>query len=431
MAEESDSGSIHSTVSDQSTDKKSSDQKRYYALYTFYPNRPRSIGDASSLEGTEQSEDGNLSLSIAATNLSASAETDLRKSLAQRLSRTPSSSGHGNFLSIGISSTDEVTSSAACYYCVLKDSSSSAESDLTSETSPNRRKFVVCFVSFFDSSLDLYPFRCYANAFVTFRQDLDTYCDGLLLLLDDESLPQDCHSSGKVHWQPSEMTTACRQLSQLNTGVKTYLEGWHETVLDYLTRCILRLGSENVQYLIYSALVDATLQISGASAREEEDIKKFVSCCSLSPLLEQLQTSDQENAGIGSPGESWQVQPGIIPLTISEDGAVFDTKSIESCHFCKLASDHLATIDPKNVTKVRDSLESVKLAFIHNLNKLKRFLRQAELDHYALYRSFVFLKKCGSGNLLLRYVKLDASAETLKVLTALEKFIREKGIQFA
>ena len=45
-------------------------------------------------------------------------------------------------------------------------------------------------------------------------------------------------------------------------------------------------------------------------------------------------------------------------------------------------------------------------------------------------RAFVFLKKCGSGNLLLRYVKLDASAETLMVLTALEKFIRDKGIQF-
>ena len=39
MAEESDSGSIQSTISDQSVDKKSNDQKRYYALYTFYPNR--------------------------------------------------------------------------------------------------------------------------------------------------------------------------------------------------------------------------------------------------------------------------------------------------------------------------------------------------------------------------------------------------------
>ena len=35
---------------------------------------------------------------------------------------------------------------------------------------------------------------------------------------------------------------------------------------------------------------------------------------------------------------------------------------MESCSFCRLAGEHLATIDPRNVTKVRDSLESVKLA---------------------------------------------------------------------
>ena len=49
-----------------------------------------------------------------------------------------------------------------------------------------------------------------------------------------------------------------------------------------------------------------------------------MSCCSLSLLLEQLETSDQQNAGIGSPGENWQVQPGIISLTLSEQSAVFD-----------------------------------------------------------------------------------------------------------
>ena len=49
-----------------------------------------------------------------------------------------------------------------------------------------------------------------------------------------------------------------------------------------------------------------------------------MSCCSLASLLEQLEASDQQNAGIGSPGESWQVQPGIISLTLSEQGAVFD-----------------------------------------------------------------------------------------------------------
>ncbi|KAK7507686.1 hypothetical protein BaRGS_00001621 [Batillaria attramentaria] len=357
MADESDTGSVQSSISDQSGEKKQPDSQRYYALYTFYPNRPRSVGDSSSIEGEEPSEDGSLS------------------------------------------STDEVTSSAACYYCVLKTSSCD---DADDSKATNLRKFVVCFSVLLDPA--------------TFRKDLDSYCQGLVQLLDQETA---------LTPQPGAES---EQLSQLNTGVKTYLEGWHETVLEYLTRCVTRLG-ENVQYLVYSALVDATLQISGAVATDEEDIRRFISCCSLSPLLEQLQASDQQNAGISASGESWQVQPSVISLELTEQGAKFDMKGIESCNFCKVAADHLLGLDAKNVTKIRDSLESIKLAFIHNLNKLKRFLRQAELDHYALYRAFVFLKKCGAGSLLLRYVKLDASPETISVLAAIEQFIHDKQVQ--
>ncbi|XP_025091123.1 protein Njmu-R1-like isoform X4 [Pomacea canaliculata] len=386
MADKADTSTTQNSTGDQPSEKKQSDIKRYYALYTFYPNRPKSISDPSSIE-EETSEDGNLSLSIAATNLSASAETDLRKSLAQRLSRLPSPSGQGHFLPVGISSTDDVASAAACYFCVLKLPSDS-ESD--ADKSNNLRRFVVCFVSFTDSSLDL------------FRQDLDKYSEGFVQYLDEE-------------------------LSQVNTGLKKYLEAWPETVLEYLTRCITRLG-QNVQYLVYSALVDASLQVCDATAEEEDDIRKFISCCSLSPLLEQLQASDQLKAGISPSGEAWQVQPDVITLKLKEQEAVFDMQGVLPCHFCKIAADHLLSIEAQNVTKIRDTLESVKLAFIHNLNKLKRFLKEAEVDHYALYRAYVFLKKCGCGNLLLRYVKLDASLETSGVLAAIEHFIKEKGV---
>ncbi|XP_025091105.1 protein Njmu-R1-like isoform X2 [Pomacea canaliculata] len=401
MADKADTSTTQNSTGDQPSEKKQSDIKRYYALYTFYPNRPKSISDPSSIE-EETSEDGNLSLSIAATNLSASAETDLRKSLAQRLSRLPSPSGQGHFLPVGISSTDDVASAAACYFCVLKLPSDS-ESD--ADKSNNLRRFVVCFVSFTDSSLDL------------FRQDLDKYSEGFVQYLDEEHLPMDSPQSGDIHWQ----------LSQVNTGLKKYLEAWPETVLEYLTRCITRLG-QNVQYLVYSALVDASLQVCDATAEEEDDIRKFISCCSLSPLLEQLQASDQLKAGISPSGEAWQVQPDVITLKLKEQEAVFDMQGVLPCHFCKIAADHLLSIEAQNVTKIRDTLESVKLAFIHNLNKLKRFLKEAEVDHYALYRAYVFLKKCGCGNLLLRYVKLDASLETSGVLAAIEHFIKEKGV---
>lgn len=51
---------------------------------------------------------------------------------------------------------------------------------------------------------------------------------------------------------------------------------------------------------------------------------RFISCCSLSPLLEQLQASDQLKAGISPSGEAWQVQPDVITLKLKEQEAVFD-----------------------------------------------------------------------------------------------------------
>ncbi|PVD38830.1 hypothetical protein C0Q70_01454 [Pomacea canaliculata] len=401
MADKADTSTTQNSTGDQPSEKKQSDIKRYYALYTFYPNRPKSISDPSSIE-EETSEDGNLSLSIAATNLSASAETDLRKSLAQRLSRLPSPSGQGHFLPVGISSTDDVASAAACYFCVLKLPSDS-ESD--ADKSNNLRRFV---------DLDKY-----SEGFVQYLdEEVMLLCVAyVLFMFTSQHLPMDSPQSGDIHWQ----------LSQVNTGLKKYLEAWPETVLEYLTRCITRLG-QNVQYLVYSALVDASLQVCDATAEEEDDIRKFISCCSLSPLLEQLQASDQLKAGISPSGEAWQVQPDVITLKLKEQEAVFDMQGVLPCHFCKIAADHLLSIEAQNVTKIRDTLESVKLAFIHNLNKLKRFLKEAEVDHYALYRAYVFLKKCGCGNLLLRYVKLDASLETSGVLAAIEHFIKEKGV---
>lgn len=45
---------------------------------------------------------------MAATNLSAAAETDLRKSLSQRLSKIPNNPNEGNFLSVGLRLIDLV-----------------------------------------------------------------------------------------------------------------------------------------------------------------------------------------------------------------------------------------------------------------------------------------------------------------------------------
>ncbi|XP_041362886.1 protein Njmu-R1-like [Gigantopelta aegis] len=406
MAEESDSGSIQSSQSEISTEKKTFESNRFYSLYTFYPNRSLAKNESTD---TYNAEDGSLSLSVVATNLPASSETNLRTSLGQKLSRISYTDG-GHFLSLGLSlSEDKSSSSAVCYYSILKGVNSPQKND---ENKLPDQQYIICFISFIDSSLDL------------FRSELDSYSCGLLKLLDAQPATS---QDASFEQPPSELS----QLSQVDGSVKDYLDQWYEVVLQYLSRCAKRLGP-HIQYLIYTALLDPSLEIKGATNQEEEDIRKFIQSCSITPLV-------QASLGGGSPTDSdlllsvgGQTSEWLLPvtakLTFREDGVTFDVDGFSpSCQFCKISADHLLSGDSTDITKLRDSLETIKLAFVHNLNKLKRFLKQAELDHYALYRSLSYLKKCGAGDLLLRYVQLDANTDTLDILAVIQDFLKEKG----
>lgn len=372
-------------------------EKRYYALYSIHQQR-----NFSNNESEENQEENKQSMSIIATNLIAAAEIDLRKSISAWLAKDSALPGKGRFATMGLSLESEYSSSAISYSAVVEspgsdqlqsDSDPNGSSD---EPSENRQQFVVSFISFQDSSLDL------------FRSEFDQYVKGLVPLLDKE-------------------------LSQLGTGIQTYLESWPTSVLGYLARTLHFMGAE-IEYLIYAALSNASLHISGTTTEMEEDIRRFFHCCSLSSLVEQLQPDNISHKSVTGSSDSadlWQLQAPVVSLTFKteESGAENSNRVVmnpsNSCTFCKNAADKLMSLDSSNVTKVRDFLESIKLAFVHNLNKLKRFLKQAEVDYYDLYRSLCYLKKCGCGELLMQYVKLDGEPETLSVLSALEIFIKD------
>uniref|UniRef100_U3JHZ1 Chromosome 17 open reading frame 75 n=1 Tax=Ficedula albicollis TaxID=59894 RepID=U3JHZ1_FICAL len=75
----------------------------------------------------------------------------------------------------------------------------------------------------------------------------------------------------------------------------------------------------------------------------------------------------------------------------------------------------------------RQILENFKLKAIQDINNLKRFIRQAEMNHYALFKCYLFLKNCGSGDILLKIVKVEHAEmpEARNVVTVLEEFMRE------
>lgn len=78
----------------------------------------------------------------------------------------------------------------------------------------------------------------------------------------------------------------------------------------------------------------------------------------------------------------------------------------------------------------RQILENFKLKAIQDINNLKRFIRQAEMNHYALFKCYMFLKNCGSGDILLKIVKVEHAEmpEARNVVTVLEEFMRETAV---
>ncbi|KAJ8783908.1 hypothetical protein J1605_008951 [Eschrichtius robustus] len=79
----------------------------------------------------------------------------------------------------------------------------------------------------------------------------------------------------------------------------------------------------------------------------------------------------------------------------------------------------------------RQVLENFKLKAIQDTNNLKRFIRQAEMSHYALFKCYMFLKNCGSGDILLKIVKVEHEEmpEAKSVVAVLEEFMKEAPTQ--
>lgn len=69
------------------------------------------------------------------------------------------------------------------------------------------------------------------------------------------------------------------------------------------------------------------------------------------------------------------------------------------------------------------------LQAIQDMNSLKRFVRQAEMSHYALFRCCQFLQTCGNGDVLLQNARAEHSdlPEACNIITVLEEFLSEQN----
>ncbi|XP_033630723.1 protein Njmu-R1-like [Asterias rubens] len=390
--------------------------RHYFALYTYHANRPsiqevgqevdRNDSTVANFLQREATSNRDFSLSVIATDLIAEQETELREFIFKRLSRGTVYGGSGNVNTVDISNEP-----LSCYYYLLRQQTIPDDSELDQDEQTNTFytsiEYVICLLMDTSAALEL------------FRPELDAYSEGLLAVLDSEA----------------------KELIK----IQHYLEQWYQQAAEYVCRCTDRF-QDDLSLLIHTALLDEKLNYIGGDEELRSDVTKFVQVCSLSDLLQHMSDSDTNSQGTSSS------EPTLIDLESngshdqadgkSADGSsqpvqlVFDDSTqhfhnAESSPFCEEWTRLLLTSSGGNPANLRQIIEDCKLRTIQDLNTLKRLVRQAESDHYALYRAFAFLRDCGNGAVLLRHIWKDentvTSQDTQSVLHVLEEFISQNG----
>ncbi|KAH3870017.1 hypothetical protein DPMN_033195 [Dreissena polymorpha] len=214
------------------------------------------------------------------------------------------------------------------------------------------------------------------------------------------------------------------------------LQNWHSIAVDYMVRCNLALG-DNLKYLVYAALMDHKLQVSGGTEELQTDIKRFYAACSMSDILSQLRESRATQADHSPMGSidmltdlntTQAESQAALTVSITEDSIKLDSSDCNL--FCEEWAGKLAKAEYReNALRLKQIIDLLKLKFIQTMNVLKRLLRDAEKDFYTLYRTFLFLRDSGNNEILLHYVSTEGSSETAKVLVVLRDFIQEQTVQ--
>ncbi|NXR18349.1 NJMU protein, partial [Cinclus mexicanus] len=315
-----------------------------------------------------------LSLSLLDTNLPAEAETELRSFIAKRLTKGALFEGMGNVASVGLSIPE---GKVGCYYCRFQQESLEMA---TLESDTNAPEYVVCFLGGSEKEN-------------TFRLELDKYIQNLKINLDLEQ-------------------------KNLEACVSPYLRSWFEDAICPIQR-VVQLFQDKLASLLHAALSYTPVEVKNADERTEKDVSRFLAAASLQGLV---QEGTMTSLCIAMTEEQHK------SMVIDCSGPQPQLHNAGSNRFCEdWMQAFVNGAEGGNPFLFRQILENFKLKAIQDINNLKRFIRQAEMNHYALFKCFLFLKNCGSGDILLKIVKVEHAEmpEARNVVTVLEEFMRE------
>lgn len=350
----------------------------YYTIYLYQGTRSEASGENVAwnqrrADSTTSQDD--FSLTLVDSSLPLEAEPELRTYISRRLSKGALLGGMGNIATVELSIPEQAV---GCYCCLLEQERSPEQPDA------DGNGYVICFMGGSEKGLNL------------FRLELDKYVQGL-------------HSSLQTP-----------ELQNLETEVRPYLSQWFEESVMHIYR-VVQLVQNNISFLLHAALSHTHVDVINSDERTKTDVTRFIKAASLQGLSQQDATTASLCKAI-----SEDTQSDLIIDCSTSPPSLTNTVSNRFCDDWIQA--FLNAAERCNPFLLRQILENFKLKAIQDMNSLKRFVRQAEMSHYALFRCCQFLQGCGNGDVLLQNARAEHSdlPEACSIIGVLEEFLRER-----
>ncbi|XP_056262403.1 protein Njmu-R1 isoform X2 [Pseudoliparis swirei] len=315
-------------------------------------------------------------LTLIDSSLPSEAEPELQTYISRRLGKGALLGGMGNIATVELSIPEQAV---GCYCCLLEHARSPEQPDA------DGNGYVICFMGGSEKGLNM------------FRLELDKYVQGL-------------HSSLQTP-----------ELQNLETEVRPYLSRWFEESVMHIYR-VVQLVQGNIGFLLHAALSHTLVELHNSDERTKADVSRFIKAAGL-PGLSQHDTATASLC----PAISEDAPCDLIIDCSTSPPTLSNTVSNRFCDDWTQA--FLNAAERCNPFLLRQILENFKLKAIQDMNNLKRFVRQAEMSHYALFRCCLFLQGCGNGDVLLQNARAEHSdlPEACSIIGVLEEFLREQA----
>lgn len=351
----------------------------YYSIYYYQNSRSEAAEESvawSQRRADSTTSQDDFSLTLLDTSLPAEAEPELRSYISRRLSKGALLGGMGNIATVELSVPEQAV---GCYCCLLEQERSPEQPEA------DGNGWVVCLLGDSEKGLNL------------FRIELDKYVQGL-----QSSLTQ--------------------EMQNLESEVRPYLSLWYEESVMHIHR-VVQLLQNNIGYLLHAALNHTHVEVTGADERTKTDVARFIKAASLQGLVQ-----EEPSTASLCKTDSEDSRSDLLIDCSSSPPALSNTASNRFCD--EWIQAFLNAAERFNPFLLRQILENFKLKAIQDMNNLKRFIRQAEMSHYALFRCCLFLQTCGNGDILLQNARAEHSGlpEACSIIRVLEEFIAEQAV---